>query len=143
MTDLDSTAISERIQRIRKSASVLSEALSKGMEAAASDPFTLSAVKYEVQTAAQAALDIGDHIIAAASWEMPKSYADIFRILVQNGVINQELGQRMMGLAKLRNVLVHLYLSVDSDTLYDNLTLGIADLESFCQAIVKFLDSQT
>ena len=143
MTELHAQAISARLSRIRASVKTLMEASAKGREAFHTDSFPLAAAQWHYQLAVQTALDIADHIIASEDWEVADTDADAFHVLGKHAVLSHELTERLASLARLRNILVHSYLEVDPGKLYDDIGGGIKHLESFCQAIVKFLDSQT
>lgn len=46
--------------------------------------------KYNLQTAIEAMIDIGNHIISRKGFEIPKTYADTFEILHKNGIIEKK-----------------------------------------------------
>jgi len=143
LTDLDPRTIIIRIDLIHESLRILKEMLAKGRDAFETDPYVLAIAERHTQLAAQAALDIADHIILAAGWKMAETYKDTFRVLGRHKVLDFDLSRRLEGLAGLRNILVHLYLEIDPDKFFDDLSSGLDDLEKFCNAVVRFLDSQT
>lgn len=57
-------------------------------------------------------LDIGNHIISDRDYPKPETYAEIFRILADKGVISEQLFYSLEGMAAFRNVLVHDYLKL-------------------------------
>lgn len=59
--------------------------------------------------------DIGNHVISEQELEVPKSYANIFEILQQSGLISSQLAATMVRMAKFRNIVVHQYTEVDAD----------------------------
>jgi len=142
LRDLDRSAVLARIERIRQSVSVLQEMLDKGEQAFGSEPHVLTVAERHAQVAAQAALDIADHIIAAAGWPMPTSYADAFRIVSREGLVPLDLGDRLVRLAGLRNILVHLYLTIDPQKLFQDASQGLQDLEQYCAAVESFLEAE-
>ncbi len=46
-----------------------------------SDPAKIGGAKYYLQTSIAACLDLGNHIIAAEHYRLPKDYRDIFTVL--------------------------------------------------------------
>ena len=63
-------------------------------------------------------MDIGNHVISDRGYPKPESYADVFRILVEKGIIPAELLEELAGMAAFRNVLVHDYLRLDREKVY-------------------------
>jgi len=70
---------------------------------------------------------------------VPEEYAECFAILGEAGIIPQELSQRLQKMARFRNVLVHLYWTVDYERLYDIVHDNLDDLRKFVQAIGELL----
>lgn len=85
--------------------------------------------KHNFQTAIQAALDIASIILADQSARLPKEYKDIFPALAEIGVLPADFAHKLVGMARFRNVLVHLYLEVDLHRLYRYLQEGLDDLD--------------
>ena len=53
-----------------------------------------------------------------------------------------KLAQKMVGMAKFRNVLVHLYMEVDHNRLYDYLQNDLDDFVQFAQYVSEYLAQQ-
>lgn len=83
---------------------------------------------------------MGNHIIAAMSWRNPEDYADIFRVLGENGVIPTEFARNMVEMARFRNRLVHLYCELDPKIEYEILQSRLGDFETFARYIVDFVE---
>jgi uncharacterized protein YutE (UPF0331/DUF86 family) len=90
-----------------------------------------------LQLAAECALDLGFHLIADRGWEAPDSYREVFQVLQQEGVLSAELAHQMEGWARLRNVLVHLYLRIDQERVWEVLTEELDQLEEYAAALVE------
>ncbi|MDO9536450.1 MAG: DUF86 domain-containing protein [Bacillota bacterium] len=74
-----------------------------------------------LQLAAQCCIDIGNHIISKQKISFPEGYADIFSKLYEAGIIDEATKQKMSNIAGFRNILVHDYLKVSYEIVYDNL----------------------
>ncbi len=85
--------------------------------------------------AAEGCLDLAHHLIADQGWRTPETYRDTFVVLQEEGVLSEELAERMGAWAGLRNVLVHLYLDVDHALLWRILAEDLDDLEHFAATI--------
>jgi uncharacterized protein YutE (UPF0331/DUF86 family) len=91
------------------------------------------------QIAIQAAIDVGSMILADESYEIPNTYADIFSALAEIGVLPETFAQKMVGMVKFRNVLVHLYLQVDLRRVYRYLQENLEDFEQFIRYVSDWL----
>lgn len=89
------------------------------------------------QVAAETCIDLANHVIADRGLPTPNTYREAFEILAKHGVIEPELASRMGAWAGLRNLLVHVYLEVDHQRLYEILTTDLHELESFAAAMAS------
>lgn len=82
----------------------------------ATDPKRLShrwSVERGLHLGAEIILDIGNHVLSATFGVTAESYDDIIHQLGHRGVLSSDLYQRLKGLGKFRNVLVHDYMRLD------------------------------
>jgi len=93
----------------------------------------------DFQVAIQAALDIGSIILADQSVMLPREYKDIFPALAEIGVLPADFAQKLVGMAKFRNVLIHLYLEVDLQRVYRYLQENLEDFEIFARYVSEWL----
>jgi len=68
-----------------------------------------------VQLISQALLDLGLMIISVLGGRTPRSYSEVGVILHEIKVINESDSKLLKSMAGLRNVLVHLYATIDRD----------------------------
>ena len=99
------------------------------------DLLHLDALTLNAQRACQAAIDLAMHAVAAEHLGMPKSQADAFRMLAENGYLEGALSERMIGMCGFRNVLVHQYQELEIEILHQVARAGWQDLVSLCQAL--------
>ena len=79
-----------------------------------------------MQIASQCCIDIGNHIISVKKTSFPGGYGEIFVKLNEIGVIDEKTSKKMSRIAGFRNILVHDYLKVDHEIVFDNLQdLGV------------------
>ncbi len=90
-----------------------------------------------LQLCAESVLDVAAHVIADSGLRTPTTYRESFQILAESDVLEAALAKQMERWAGLRNVLVHLYLDVDQDILYDILQNDLGQVEAFVQAVVR------
>ncbi|MBD3190869.1 MAG: DUF86 domain-containing protein [Candidatus Heimdallarchaeota archaeon] len=93
-----------------------------------------------VQIIIEAMTDLGNYIIRKEGLTPAESYADIFRILCRNKILDITLEDELVSLAKLRNVIVHLYVEVDSELLYQLLTEGMDIIKETAKQLVNKIE---
>jgi len=89
----------------------------------------MGGVQHYLLLAIETVLDLGSHVISSEGFEPPGSYADVFRVLRDEGVLAPELADRLMAMARFRNVLVHAYADVDEDRVLSILRGSLGDLD--------------
>lgn len=67
-----------------------------------------------LQLAIQACMDIGSYIIARQNLTIPDSEENTFVVLAQADIITRTLANRIKGMVRFRNILVHDYMDIDS-----------------------------
>ena len=95
-----------------------------------------------LQLAIEAALDIGNHLISRFDLRKPERYHDIFIILGENGILPASFAKNIAKMAGFRNILVHAYLDLDLDIVYNILQMIVEDLEHFAKYIVEFIEKK-
>jgi uncharacterized protein YutE (UPF0331/DUF86 family) len=93
-----------------------------------------------LELAAQAILDVGNHILAGEFGESATEYEGIVRGLAARGVLSPALGKRLQGLGGFRNILVHGYLGIDAEKVYTALQRSPRDFTDFEAEILTWLD---
>ena len=96
-------------------------------------------VERRLQTAVEGCLNVGNHVIARKRLGVPRDYAEVFQILGQAGILSPQVAEAMADLARLRNLLVHLYWRVDHARLHESLPQRIRTLESFVEDVSRWL----
>ena len=91
-----------------------------------------------LQLAAEAAFDIGNHLLAARFNVHPANYEDVLRRLAEHGVISRDLQDRLRGLGGFRNVLVHEYLDIDQARVYEYLQTRLSDFDLLADELEAF-----
>lgn len=92
-----------------------------------------------LQLAIESILDMAGHLIAAKGYREPRDYEDVIAVLQEEKVIPSELAQRLQGLGKFRNLLVHEYVVLDLDQVYQHL-FRIEDLEVLAKHLIEAIE---
>jgi uncharacterized protein YutE (UPF0331/DUF86 family) len=89
--------------------------------------------------ACEAALDICNHVVARRGGRSPADYADCIAILAELGAIDDQLKGRLVRLARLRNMLVHLYWRVDDRRLFRIVREDLVDFDAYLASLADWL----
>jgi uncharacterized protein YutE (UPF0331/DUF86 family) len=103
---------------------------SKKKEELLSDTYLKDIIERNLQVAAQAVLDISNRIISIEGFEKPLDYYEAIIRLGEAGILPMDFAQTLAPLAGFRNILVHDYMEIDWDEVYNNLQ-QIQDLFKF------------
>jgi uncharacterized protein YutE (UPF0331/DUF86 family) len=100
-----------------------------------SDELIQHALCHSMQNAIAAVIDLAQHIVAEKSSAIPESYSECILELSTLGIIPKDFAQDFSRVAKLRNVLVHLYDNVDIEFLFSLLPRFKSDLKKFLRCL--------
>ncbi|MFZ5591395.1 MAG: type VII toxin-antitoxin system HepT family RNase toxin [Bacillota bacterium] len=135
--------LAQKIADIEKAHALLTKIAALQKERFLEDEIMVSGAKYQLILAIEAAQNICNHLAARLAREAPASYADCFRILQKQGIVSRELTEKLVSMARFRNLLVHQYGKVDDAVLYNILQNNLADLLDYVQDIKSFLSLST
>jgi uncharacterized protein YutE (UPF0331/DUF86 family) len=85
--------------------------------------------------AIECAIDIGNHLIADLRFRKPESNREVFEILHENGILDAGLRDSLVKMAQFRNILVHDYLKLDREIVFNIIQRNLTDLERFVKAV--------
>lgn len=106
------------------------------------DPRATNSAKYLLIVAAEAALDICNHLAARRGARSPEDYADCMAIMAEIGVIDHDLSTRLMRMTRFRNLLVHLYARVDDGEVHRVIREDLGDLERYLASLGRYLKAE-
>lgn len=96
-------------------------------------------VERTLQILIELCIDIANHMISDKDMRLPTGYADAFKVLMENKIINKNLFKTMEKMAKFRNLIVHQYEKIDPAIVVSILHKNLKDFEKYKKAIIKFL----
>ena len=94
---------------------------------------------YRLLVAIEAALALCYHVSARRLRKTPEDYAGCFAVLGEAGVLAPDLTERLQRMARFRNLLVHVYWTVDHEQVHALIRRDLGDLRAFAAAIVTLL----
>ena len=111
------------------------------VESFVQDRRSVNSAKYLLIVATEAALDICNHLVSRRGQRSPADYADCISILGEMGAIDSELCGRLVKMARLRNLIVHLYWRVDNREVHRVIREDLTDLDLYLRAVGTYLVS--
>lgn len=112
----------------------------EGAEAFRKSTRSYLASNFAILASVEAAMDVASHLIAENGWGHPETYADLFRVLTEKGVVDEVLGERLASMARFRNLLVHQYGVVRKERVWEIVTLDRHDIRRFFAGVYDLLD---
>jgi uncharacterized protein YutE (UPF0331/DUF86 family) len=91
-------------------------------------------VERTLQMAIEACLDVATHVVADRRLRVASTYAEIFDVLGDAGLLEADLRKAMIRIARFRNILVHDYARIDPAVVVRILQEGLDDLRQFREA---------
>ena len=138
-----------RLERLRNLATEIRQASAQLRELSAApeadflaDFKAVNSAKYLLVVACEASIDICNHLAAMRGGRAPQDYSDCFRVLEEMGTLNRTLADRLSRMAKLRNLLVHMYWRIDNARIYKIIREDLGDFEAYLAAVGRFLAAE-
>jgi uncharacterized protein YutE (UPF0331/DUF86 family) len=105
------------------------------------DPYLRDIVERNLEISAQCCIDICHRIIALENARKPADYFEAIIIMGELGVLSPDFARRLAPLAGFRNILIHEYLGIDWDHVFNNLQ-KLDDLDKFSKTIQLWLSKR-
>lgn len=103
----------------------------EGIEAFRKSMRSYLAANFALMASIEAALDVASHLIAENGWRRPSTYAEAFTVLCEEGLLGEDLRDRLAAMARFRNLLVHQYAAVSRERVWTILQGDRHDVRRF------------
>ncbi|MFQ5857972.1 MAG: DUF86 domain-containing protein [Anaerolineae bacterium] len=141
MPDVDAIII-ERIQRLDGYLNELRELQGEvDFEIYQRDKFKRKFIERTLHTALEACLDIGNRLISLEGYRQPEDNKDVFVVLTEAGILQQDKLETFKRMAGFRNILVHEYAKLDDAAVYGVFQKRLDDLATFAEAVMMHITS--
>ena len=129
----------ERLQRLEENIVQLQRFRDMhSLEDARKDRHLEWSLRYGLLEAIQIVVDVSCHLVSRDNLGMPSTYSECIELLQQAGYIRDTLASTLLGMVGLRNILVHEYIRIELERLY-NLLDRIDDFRAFAKEITPYL----
>lgn len=127
---VDRTTVEARAARLERDLEALARVERSGREAFVSDDVLRLQGERALQLAIQACIDVGAHLVAAWGLGPAEDYGDVFERLARGGGLERSLADRLKRAAGQRNLLVHAYLDLRPELVWEGIEAA-DDLREF------------
>jgi len=135
------SGIERRLERLSTCLKKLDPFKAKEKEEILQDPYIQDIIERNPEVSAQAAIDIANRIISIEGLEKPRDYYEVIIRLGEAGILPMQFAQDLAPIAGFRNILVHDYMDIDWDEVYNNLH-QLDDLSQFMDYVEKWMKNR-
>lgn len=132
------TLIRELLSEMERNVQLLEELRALTREQFTAEPRHYLLAERCFQLAIQCVIDIGYYLAAQKSWQRPEDSRESLLTLGRQGVLPADFAQKIQGMANFRNVLVHAYLGINRELVYEYLS-RLDDFRAFARHIEVYL----
>jgi len=127
------------VDRILESLKILEDLKEKPLEEILNNRILAGAVLWYLYTVVQGCIDLALKVISELGLKVPESYADSFRVLKEEGIITESLSKKLVGMARFRHVLAHVYTKIDFTRIYNILHQNLEDIREYLKTLTEKL----
>ena len=132
------SGIERRLEKLSVCLKKLEPFKSKKKEEILKDPYLQDIIERNLEVAAQSVIDIANRIISIEELEKPRDYYEAIMRLGKAGILPLEFAEKLAPIAGFRNILVHDYLDINWDEVFNNLH-QLNDISRFMKQIKKWM----
>ena len=136
---VDKTLILRKLAELEEYLGQVKEYASITVDRYSKDWKSQRVVERTLQMMIETCADVAGHIISDKGYRVPATYADTFRVLYENGILNKDLFETMETMAKFRNIIVHRDDKVGTEIVVGILKKDLNDFSAYKDAIIKIL----
>ncbi len=137
---LDKSVIELRLMKLREYKSILEDIKKEKLETFIRNPRIYGSAERFLQLAIECCIDIANHIISIKSEKVPETHSEIFEILGDLLSIDEEILNKFLNMNRFRNLLVHSYLKINHEEIYEILQSSLDDFDEFSKIILNYLN---
>ena len=97
------------------------------------------AITHGLQLAIQVLIDASNHILSGANLAAPPDYKEALLEMGRNRVLPMAFAEKISGMAGMRNIIIHRYLGVDPQKVFEAVHNDLDDFNVFAEHIYDYL----
>jgi len=96
-----------------------------------------------LERASQASIDIATHIVKTNNLGLPNTSRELFSMLLDAGIISEDICKQMQGMVGFRNIAVHDYQNLNIEIVVAIVQKHLGDFEGFVREVFSgYLDEK-
>lgn len=131
--------IRKRLQKLDEYLTILRGLQRYDLETFLQDPERYGSAERFLQLAIETLMDVGNHVIAELQLGTVDHYRDIPALLAERDYLDETLKKKWIRMIGFRNILVHDYLDVDRQIVYQVLHEDLENLEALRRVFAQLL----
>ncbi len=131
--------LNQKVADIKQSLAVLYKYAAQDESIFLQNPEAIRSARYAFIVLVEASTNIANHFCATLLNEAPQSYADGFLLLGKQGLLPEDLAERLGKMTGFRNLLVHGYGKVDDRRMLQIMKHDLSDLDLFLTQVSKLV----
>ncbi len=139
--DTEFSGIERRLDELSERLAKLEPFKNRSLSDFQEDSYLRDIVERNLEVAAQCCIDICNRIIAVENLRKPADYYEAFMILGETRILSMDFAKNIAPIAGFRNVLVHEYLKLDWEMVFENLQ-KMDELAEFYGSIRHWLNAK-
>ena len=97
-------------------------------------------VDRRLQVAIECCIDMATHLASGLNLPGQDTAGEVFKLLAEEKILDRKLSEKLSEACGLRNILVHEYLTINYDLVFQNYKYNLVDLKEFAKVIIDFLE---
>ena len=137
---MDREVVEQKLESLRRCVQRIKTKCPADASELAADFDLQDIVTLNLSRAVQLSVDIGAHLIAGMAVPPPGTMGQTFDLLAQEGVLGNELANRLKKSVGFRNIAVHNYESINWHIVHSIVKNHLGEFSEFAKAIVEWLE---
>lgn len=134
---MDPRIVEQKLETLRYCVGRVAERCPGDPEELARDPDTQDIIALNLSRAVQQCVDVGAHLLTSLSYPPPDTMGETFDRLVEAGIIDVELGERLKKAVGFRNIAVHNYERINWAIVHAVCSRHLDDFRIFARVVAE------
>lgn len=141
--DIDEQRVLQKVAYIREQVAAIKELLeTTSREDILNNQWLLRGIKYSLQTAIEAMIDLAYHLVAKKYNYPPADARDAIQALKEQAVISASAFETYTKMVGFRNRLVHGYQEISPPRLFNIISTQLGDFEGFISSVLRVVQEE-